>query len=162
MFRGYVRLRRTIAAASNDGREVFRKGIPSCDSICAGRARNRDTIHRRTGNKDAAKLSSENCDRVRTLETTLQRVPSFNPGIFDNPNLVWNINDTGVDGEFGMLLKVFGSSNTNHGAFTTGSAAGNGHRHLTAVVGASATGQVMPPFFITSIKLLISNWLEPL
>lgn len=82
------------------------------------------------------------------------------PGIVDEGDRIWNLDETNVDPEFGRRVKVLCDSSSHHGGSRPAST-GTG-RHVTAVVAASASGRVCPPFFLVQGKQVISNWFQPL
>lgn len=156
-------LKGVMGEIASDGRPGFRttNGTPSDAAIRHWRATNRDTTYRKAENKTTAKLNAERFDHVQTFETALKKVGEINPGIFDNPERLWNMDETKVSAEFGQRQKVFGSSDTHHG----GSRANNGGKcgkHITAVLAVSASGRKVPPVFIISGKNVMKNWFHGL
>lgn len=141
-----------VAEIASDGRaRSYQRtnGLPSKDVIRRFRAGNRNLTYRNRENKDKAKLRGEEYSHVRTYEVALRTVEKETPGIFKNPSVLYNMDETSVDSEFGTKIKVFGPSNTNHGGFNASSTNGKG-KHVTAVISCSAEGQKPPPFFIVA------------
>eukprot|EP00171_Calliarthron_tuberculosum_P002548 IDg2548t1 len=155
-------LRSVLASIAADGRKGFANGIPSDSVVRSFRTRNRDITFRNTENKENAKLRGENFSHVQTYATALRQVVVHNPGIYDDENRVYNLDETHVDGEFGHRVKVFGSSRTHQGGFRVSAAKGGSGKHVTAVVVTSASGRKLPPFLVFAGKNTMSGWFEPL
>ncbi|CDF32934.1 unnamed protein product [Chondrus crispus] len=144
------------------GRGDLKKGVPSPNFIRSFRARHRDITCRNYEKRELAKLKGESFKHLKTFEAALKQVSKANPGIFEKPEFIWNLDETKVSGEHGQNVKVFGSSDTSHGGFrSTNAVAGTG-KHLTAVVVSSAAGHVVPPFFILAGVNQMQRWFESL
>ena len=96
-------MKRTLQQICADCREGNMHGVPSDATIRTYRAKNINLTYRKTKNKDAAKIKAENFDHVNSLAEHLKDVEKKDPGIFENPLHVWNIDETHVDGEFGPV-----------------------------------------------------------
>ena len=144
---------------ASDGRaKTYKNGVPSGDAIRSFRARHPELIFRLVENKSAVKLKSEDYFHVKTYEDALRSVSQEFPTIFDDPDLVWNMDETHVDGEFGKRERVVSDGSTHHGGFAkTTAGTGNG-RNVTVVFAVSASGKKCPPFFIIEGKRNMSNW----
>ena len=144
---------------ASDGRaKTYKNGVPSGDAIRSFRARHPELIFRLVENKSAVKLKSEDYFHVKTYEDALRSVSQEFPTIFDDPDLVWNMDETHVDGEFGKRERVVSDGSTHHGGFAkTTAGTGNG-RNVTVVFAVSASGKKCPPFFIIKGKRNMSNW----
>ncbi len=82
--------------------------------------------------KDNAKLREEIYNHVNTYADALKLIEQQNPGIFDDGDRFWNLDETCVDPEFGKRIKVFGSSNTHHGGFRSNNAQSGIEKNVTA------------------------------
>lgn len=136
-------------------------GIPSSDAVRSFRARYREITFRNCENKDTAKLLGENFNHVKSCFDILTSIAAKYPGILQDADCIWNMDETKVDFTFGTRRKAFGASNSHHGVFTaaTNTTAG---KHMTAVVAVSASGRRGPPFFIVAGTHVLSSWLKPL
>ena len=152
-------LKSLMAKIANDGRKrTFKSEVPSMDAIRSFRARRPELRYRKAEAKETVNLRGENFDHVNTYATVLKNVLSDYPGIFDNGDYVWNMDETQVDGEFGERKKVYSPADTHHGGFiATKKHAGDG-RHVTVVMAVSASAKKAPPFFIVEGKRNMSNW----
>lgn len=139
----------------------FKNGRPSLSWVRAFRSRHRELTHRSHERKEAAKLDAEDVTHVKTLKTMLETVFRGHPDIKDDPSRVWNLDETQVSGEYGEKVKVFGPASSCHGGFRSSKGRGTG-KHLTALVIASAAGEVLPPFFVFEGKNSMTRWFEPL
>jgi len=140
------------ARIANDGRDGYKHDVPTNDTSRAFRARHRALTYRNTENKDSAKLSAENYEHVQTLEKALREVENNSPGILSDPDLIWNMDETNVDGEYGQREKAFVGSHDHHGAFR--SSTKKPSKHITAVIAISASGRIAPPFLLLLEKVL--------
>ena len=143
-----------------DGRNSYAGEIPSNAAIRTYRAFNRDITYRKAESKETAKFRGENFDHVNKFKQCLHEVEKRHPGIFDDPDRIWNMDEAHVDGEFGHRRKVFRSAQSHHGGFQPVQK-GSG-KHLTAVITASASGKLVPLFSIAAGKNVIEAWLKPL
>lgn len=134
--------------------------MPSDAAVRTYCALNRDLTYRRTENKEAAKQNAENFVHVQSFEQRLREVGKRHPGIFDDPNRLWNMDETQVDGEFGHRRKSFSSASSNHGGYSV-VRKGSG-KHLTAILNVSASGQLAPLFAIAAGKSVMVSWTRPL
>ena len=93
-----AQLQSIFAKTASDGRDTFRtsNGLPSMDTIRSWRAKNRDITFRKLESKSRSKLLAERPEHVRTLQTALQTVAQLHPGIFENPNRLWNLDETEI------------------------------------------------------------------
>lgn len=153
-------MRSIQARVSADGRKGFQNGIPSNDAVRSFRARTPGLTYRKAENKEAAKIKGENYEHVKTLARELQKVGQDHPGIFDDPDRVWNMDETKVDAQFGIRERTFVGKNSRRGGFQVGSKKSN--KHITAVIAGSASGRVAPLFVIAAGKKLMKKWYEPL
>lgn len=156
-------LKSVMAQVSADGRTGFRtaNGIPSEDTVRSWRARNRDVTYRVAENKRTASLVAERHDHVLTFKNALAQISEKHPGIFADPDRLWNLDETDVTAEFGRKIKVFSSSRSHHGG-RRAQRGGKSSRHVTALVAVSASGRKTPPLFIVSGKRIMDSWFEPL
>ena len=122
------------------------------------RAENRNITVRNKTNKAQANIEAENIDHVRSMESVLQAVLKEHPEIRKDPNRFWNLDETCIDSEFDVKQKVICSS--FHGSSGYKSSSGNSGSgvHVTAVVATSASGLMVPPFFIIAGKNYMENW----
>lgn len=146
-----------MADIASDGRDGYDGNIPSMAALRSWRARNRQVTLRKGENKDAAKLAAESYEHVKTFATALKSVAAANPGIFNDPDRLWNMDETEIDASNGKVTKVFGSSQTNRGGFRKSLKTGSG-RHMTLVVAISASGRKAPPLFIIAGTNVMSSW----
>ena len=134
---------------------------PPRTQFVVGEPQNRDITLRTAENKEQGKLHDENYGHVYTFVQVLKAVQSEFPGIYFEPDRLWNMDETSVSTEFGEKEKVFGASDTHHGGFRSISS-NRSNKHITAVVAVFASGRKTPPFFIMTGKNLMSSWFQPL
>ena len=91
-------IRIVMASIAADGRKRFKSGIPSAAVIRSFRARNRDITFRNSENKENAKLKGENFEHVQTYARALRQVEREIPGIFEDGDRFFNLDETAVDG----------------------------------------------------------------
>ena len=129
----------------SDGRCGFQteSGSPSQETIRHWRAVNRDFTYRRSESKDVAKLAAENHSHVSSFSDALKNVAYANPGIFQDPRRLWNLDETSVNCQYGVRTKVFRSSLTNHGGFIACQVKRT-NKHMTLVVAIWAAGRNVP------------------
>lgn len=153
-------MKSALKRISGDGRLGYRKKVPSDAAVRTYRALNRDITYRKQENKEAAKLKAENHEHVMTFAEQLRAVEQRHPGIFTDPDRLWNMDETHVDGEFGKRRKGFTDARSHHGGFMSVQK-GSG-KHMTALLTASASGKLAPLFAIAAGKKVMQAWTEPL
>ena len=155
-------IKRIMMEVANDGRKGWKNAVPSDDAVRAFRARHREITFRNYERKENAKLKGESYEHVQRYFEVLKDIEAKHPGILQDGNRIWNMDETAVDSTFGQKRKVFGPSNTHHGGFVASAKTAGAGKHITCVVAVSASGKKAPPFFIVSGKNVMSNWVEPL
>lgn len=108
-------LKGLMSRIAADGRANYYQGFPSNDVIRSFRARNRNITYRSSENKDVVKLKGESYHHVKTYADVLKRVDNDFPGMLQDADKIWNMDETAVSAEFGRKFKAFVSSNTHHG-----------------------------------------------
>lgn len=154
-------LKQIAARVAKQSNKSFKNDLPSDDWTRAFRARHENLTYRKHESRSFVKLAAETADHLQGYVRALRQVESNNPGIFDDPRYVWNMDETDVSAAQGERLRVFGPSQTNNGGIR-GTSGDGGGRHLTAVVIANAAGDVLPPFFIFAGVKKMQRWFEPL
>ena len=143
----------SMGKIATDGRENSFKGtVAGAASLRQFRVDNPDITFRNKVNKEISKQRGESFDHVKTFEGVLQNIFENNPEIARDPNKIWNMDETGIDCEFGQKEKVASSSSSNHsGSRISADGSGTGV-HVTCVVAVSASGLRCPPFLYYSRK----------
>lgn len=158
---GYDALSYMMAKIAADGRRNgFANGIPSQDTLRAFRARHRELTFRSQESKEKAKLNAENFNHVDRFFRILDDIGERCPGILSNPNRIWNMDETAIDGTWGKKEKVFTASDSHKGGFRACSRSKGANKHVTAVVCVSASGLKTDPFFIVQGKRLNERWFD--
>jgi len=139
-------LREAMADIANDGRRGYANNLPTMATVRRFRAQNREVTYRMPQEKELAKVVAENPEHAKTLKVALESVESEYPGIFEDPNCIWNMDETSIDGK-GNIKKIFCSSIGSNSGSKVDSDIANG-KHVTCVVTTSASGKKIPPFFI--------------
>ena len=138
----------------------FKGTVAGAASLRKFRIDNPDITFRNKVNKEISKQRGESFDHVKTLDGVLQNIFENNPEIARDPNKIWNMDETGIDCEFGTKEKVASSSSSNHsGSRISADGSGTGV-HVTCVVAVSASGLRCPPFFIIQGKHPMSSWTD--
>ena len=140
-------IRRIMARVVLDGRRGWRNNLTSDDAVRAFRALHREIASRKAGNKEAEKLKAESRKHFQAFLTVLKNVDRLHPGLFGDPDRIWNVDETAVDATNGNSKKVFCSAASHHGGFAASSGANGPNKHITAMVAVSASGCKTPPFF---------------
>jgi len=149
-----------MAKISNDGREAYKRRLPSSAAVRNFRARHREITLRKGQEKEKAKLLAENPDHARTCEKVLRLVIDKHPHLKMNPEYIWNMDETQIDGK-GKTRKMYCSSSSSSTGFDTTNNGGGGP-HVTCVVATSPCGKKIPPFYIVAGKMFMKKWLDPL
>ena len=91
-------LRAIMAPIANDGRPGFHinDNMLSLDAVRSWRTGNRDITFRTAENKEQAKLHAENYGHLSTFVRVLKAVQFEFPGIFLEPDRLWNMDETSV------------------------------------------------------------------
>jgi len=153
-------VRGAMSEIANDGRRGYQNVLPSMATVRTFRAKHRELTLRTSQHKELAKVLAENPEHAKTLKAALEDVQSEFPTIFDNPDGVWNMDETAIDGR-GNTKKIFcSSSGSNTGSKVDGDLS-NG-RHVTCVVTTSASGKKIPPFFIIEGCNIMKKFFEHL
>lgn len=92
----------------------------------------------------------------------MKEVETRNPGIFSDPLLLWNFDESGVLTEFGKKKKICGPTDKRGGGSVSNHIGSGKRRHVTTVFAVSAFGLKSPPFIIVEGKNVMSTWLENL
>lgn len=79
--------------------------LPYSDTIRSFRARHRELAYSHQEDKDNAKLKAENYYPYGHLFQMLHRVEVSNPGLLQDPDRVWNMDETSIDAEHGRREK---------------------------------------------------------
>lgn len=153
-------LKSLIAQTARLNNRPYKNDLPSDDAVRLFRSRHRELTLRNYEAKDKAKPKGERFEHVEPFYAIVEKIGSEHYGLLTNVDLIWNIDETKVDAEYGKRVKVFSDANSHRGG--SRAAAGGSGRHVTAVVAASASGRVCPPFFIVEGKNVMSSWFEPL
>jgi len=153
-------IREAMGEMANDGRVNFANTLPSMETVRRFRAQHREITYRTSQQKELAKLLAENPQHAASLKVALESVRADFPDIYDDPNRIWNMDETSIDGS-GNVRKIFcASAGSNTGSRVDGDAT-NG-KHVTCVVTTSASGLKIPPFFIIEGSILMKKFFEPL
>ena len=157
---GYCSLRYMMAKIAADGRKGYKNGIPSDEALRSFRSRHRDLTFRAQENKERAKLHAESVSHVQPFFDIINNVGRKTPEMLNNPNRIWNVDETDVDATYGKREKVFTCSKSNHGGFVACSTNKASQKHITAVICVSASGLKTPPFFIVAGKRINERWFD--
>ena len=157
---GYRSLRYMMANIAADGRKGYVNGVPSDEAIRSFRSRHRDLTFRAQENKERVKLHAESVSHIQPFFDIINDIGKNHPGMLTNPNRIWNLDETAVDGRYGKREKVFLSSDSHHGGFVACSTNKASQKHITAVVCVSASGLKTPPFFIVAGKRINARWFD--
>ena len=139
----------------------YKNGLPTNDTVRVFRAKHKDIAYRDSESKDRAKLNAENYEHVEKLFEIIETVHEIFPYTKDLGNLVWNMDETAIDSEYGRRRKVFTDASSHHGGARASVKSAGGGKHITLVVAASAAGNKCPPFFIIQGVKVMENWLAP-
>lgn len=85
----------------------------------------------------------------------------MHPGIFDNFDRLWNLDETQISAENGRSRKVFTNSNSSHRGFVAQNCSGKS-KHVTSIVAVSAGGKIAPPFIVIEGRNVMKSWFEPM
>ena len=149
-------IKRIMAEVAADGRKGWANAVRS------SRARHREITFRNYERKENAKLKGESFWHVQRYFDVLKQIESKYPGILEDGDRIWNVDETAVDSTFGKKRKVFGPSNSHHGGFVASAKTAGAGKHIRCVVAVSASRRKAPPFFIVAGKHVMSNWVDPL
>lgn len=83
------------------------------------------------------------------------------PGLLQNPNRIWNVDETGVDGTRGKREKRFTDATSHHGCFRAENRSNGLPQHIISVIAVSASGRAAPPLFIIAARRMNPRWWEP-
>ncbi len=125
-------LPKLMAKLADDGRKGFERGLPLKASIRSFRVRHREITLRRGQEKERAKLLAEHPDHARTCERVLRNVIEKHPHLASQPEYIWNMDETEVDGK-GRKRKMYCSSSGSTTGFDATYFAPGGP-HVTFVV----------------------------
>lgn len=150
-----------LSRVAADGRKGYQRGVPSDEAVRTYRAHNRDITYRRIENKEHAKLAAESYEHIETFFSVLDTIQKTHPGILFSANRVWNTDETAVDCTLGKWTRCFTSADTKNGGHRGVKSSYGISKHITAVIAASASGTVAPPFFIIAGKRKSSDWWSP-
>lgn len=98
--------------------------------------------------KEQVKLRAESYDDVKRFYDILRAIAERHPGILRIPNRIVNMDENAVDASHGKRKKAFTTSTSHHGGFRGAATNYGTNQHITAVVIASASGRVTPPFLL--------------
>ncbi|CDF32200.1 unnamed protein product [Chondrus crispus] len=117
---------------------------------------------RKSENKENAKVKGENFEHVQSYARALRQVDNENPGIFEDGDRFFNLDETAVNGEFGKRVKVFGSADTHHGGFSV-SSANSGTGKCSAVTlhctpGHRRRGAALPAFDTCTVRAHLGRY----
>ena len=90
----------------------------------------------------------ENFGHCKTYEAALRMVEEKHPGIFNDPLRLWNMDEKTFSSEYGKKTKVFSPADSNHGGFRVSTIGSGWGKHITAVMAASPSGLLTPPFLL--------------
>ena len=93
-------LKTLMAKIASDGRPGWKNGIPGPDAIHSFRARHRELAYRNQEDKYNARLKGESYYHVDTVFQVLRRLEISNPGLLQDPDRVWNMDETSIDAEW--------------------------------------------------------------
>lgn len=83
-------------------------------------------------------------------------------GLLSYGDIIWNMDETNVEAEFGKRVKVFYDSTSHYGVQRADVAHSGGWKHITCVMATSALGRVCPPFSVVQGTNVMSRWFKPL
>eukprot|EP00171_Calliarthron_tuberculosum_P002529 IDg2529t1 len=158
---GVATVKDMMSRVAADGRPGWKNSVPSDAAVRAFRARHRELTLRKAESKEHAKLYAENYVHVNRFFKIMQDLEDKHAGLLSNPNRIVNIDETAVDATFGKREKAFTAANSHHGGFRGEKAVYGARQHVTAVVMATASGRLAPPFFIVEGKRLNARWWAP-
>ena len=98
----------------------------------------------------AIRLGVENVAHVGTLKDVLLQISEKHPGIFDEPNRLWNWDETSGLAEFDTRIRTFTSATSHHRGRHL--AVEEHGKHVTVGIAASASGRFGLLFLIASGK----------
>lgn len=130
----------------------YKHGLPCDDTIRLFRAKHREITFRNYESKDLAKLKGECFEHVDPFLDIVSMIGEKHAGLLSDGDRIWNLDETAVDPELGKKLKVFSDASSHHGGSRV-ACSGSG-RHVTAVIAASASGRVCPPFSLSKVHTL--------
>lgn len=159
---GVAGLKYVMSQIAADGRPGWKRGVPSDDAIRSFRARNRDIALRTTENKASVKLKGEQYHHVEGYFRELHRINNRFPGILNDGDRVWNMDESAAETEFGKKTKSFASSRTHHGGSCSAKSSVGPGKHVTALIVASASGHKAPPFFFVAGCQVMKHWIDPI
>ena len=153
--------RSMMGKIASDGRgDCCKNELPCKGAFIHFRARNPDLTNRRQNAKDQAKTKAETWSHVSSLKDALEEVLEKHPSPRSNPEAIVNIDEVGVNTEFGERKKTLVSTSSRAGAGAAPPPACE--KHATLVISASAAGRIAPPFFAVAGKNAMSSWAWPL
>ena len=138
----------------------YKNGIPSDEALRSFSCRHLELTFRAQQNKERGKLQAESLSNVQPIFDIINNIGRKNPEILNNPNRIWNLDETAVDATYGKREKVFTSSKNNEGGFIACSTNKASQKHITAVICVSASGLKTPPFFIVAGKRINERWFD--
>lgn len=153
-------LKEAMSTIAADGRHSYKNALPCDDTIRSFRARHRDITYRKTENHCHRYFLGEDLEHVHTLVHHLKALKQKHSDLFQDPSRIWNLDETAVSADYGKRGRTFSASASNLGG-RRHNIKDNG-AHLTAVVIASASGLVAPPFFVASGKKVMPRWKTPI
>jgi len=150
-----------IRRIANDGRQGYKHGMPTAETVRMFRARNVHRITlRKAQKKETAKLLGEHPAHAETYRDILQDLIKDHPHFGTHPEYLWNMDETDIDGR-GRVRKIFCASGAPSTGFESHPTLTNGP-HMTCVVTTSPSGAKLPPFYIISGKMVMKRWFNPL
>ena len=155
-------LKYMMSQIAADGRPGWKGNAPIDDTVRSFRARNREICLRTTERKDEVKLKGESYSHVQTFFDELVKIKKRFPGVLEDGDRVWNMDESSVETEFGKKTKSYAEARSHHeGSCPVRSSSGLG-KHMTAIIAASASGRKAPPFLFVAGKLAMRHWIEQL
>ena len=94
-------LKRLMAECAILNGTPYNNGLPSHEAVRAFRSKHRQLSFRSHERKDLAKVKGENYEHVDTFFRILEGVEHDIPGILQNGDRLWNMDETAVDTEYG-------------------------------------------------------------
>lgn len=107
---------------------------------------------------DVSKLKAECVDHVVTFETPFRAPEEDYPGIYSDPEILWNINKTDINNRKTKPEKVFGASSSKEAAPPVADGyEGTAGKHVTLAVGNNAPGELLDAYFVVEGKKM-TGW----
>ena len=89
-----------------DGRLGWKGNAPSDDSVRPFRARNREICLRTTESKEEVKLKGKSYSHVQTFFDELVKIKKRFPGMLEDGDTVWNMDESSVETKFGKKDEI--------------------------------------------------------